>query len=46
MLQAAGLAIGYRPKPVIAAAIRNRLDHADLRAALFAQGYPSDAFVE
>lgn len=39
MLRAAGLAIGYRPKPVVAAAIANQVRHADLRAALFAQGY-------
>jgi phosphoserine phosphatase len=39
MLQAAGLGIGYRPKPVLAQAVANRLDHADLRGLLYAQGY-------
>lgn len=39
MLREAGLAVGYRPKPVLADAIPNRLEHADLRALLFAQGY-------
>jgi phosphoserine phosphatase len=39
MLQAAGLGVAYRAKPVVAAAARARVDHADLRALLFAQGY-------
>jgi phosphoserine phosphatase len=45
MLQAAGLGIGYRPKPVVAASIRNRLDFCGLRGVLFAQGYAARAFV-
>jgi phosphoserine phosphatase len=45
MLQAAGLGIGYRPKPVVAAAIANRLDFCGLRGVLFAQGYPARVFV-
>ncbi len=44
MLRAAGLAIGYRPKPVVGAEIANRIDHADLRAVLFAQGYRATEF--
>lgn len=39
MLGAAGLGIAYRAKPIVAAAARARVDHADLRALLFAQGY-------
>ena len=39
MLGAAGLGVAYRAKPVVAAAARARVDHADLRALLFAQGY-------
>lgn len=39
MLQAAGLGVAFRAKPVVAAAVRARVDHADLRALLFAQGY-------
>ncbi|GGC55400.1 phosphoserine phosphatase SerB [Siccirubricoccus deserti] len=39
MLQAAGLGVAFRAKPVVAAAARARVDHADLRALLFAQGY-------
>lgn len=42
MLQAAGLGVAFRAKPVVAAAVRARVDHADLRALLFAQGYRAD----
>ena len=44
MLRAAGLGIAYRAKPVVTREIANRVDHADLRALLFAQGYPAAAF--
>ncbi len=39
MLREAGLGIGFRPKPVVAEVIPARIQHAGLRAALFAQGY-------
>jgi len=39
MLGAAGLGVAYRAKPVVATAARARLDHADLRGVLFAQGF-------
>jgi phosphoserine phosphatase len=39
MLQAAGLGIAYHAKPVVAEAAAARVDHADLTALLFAQGY-------
>ena len=39
MLQAAGLGVAFRAKPAVAAAARWRIDHADLRALLYAQGY-------
>jgi phosphoserine phosphatase len=39
MLQAAGLGIAFRAKPAVAAAARWRLDHTDLTALLYAQGY-------
>ena len=39
MLRAAGLGVAFRAKPIVAAAARARVDHADLRALLFAQGY-------
>ena len=39
MIEAAGLGIAYRAKPVVAAAARARIDHADLTAVLYFQGY-------
>jgi phosphoserine phosphatase len=44
MLLAAGLGVAFHAKPIVAAAARARVDHADLRALLFAQGYPASAF--
>jgi phosphoserine phosphatase len=46
MLAAAGLGIGFRPKPIVAAAVANRIRHGDLTAALYLQGYRRTAFVE
>lgn len=45
MLAAAGLGVAYHAKPVVAAAARVRVDHTDLRALLFAQGYRAAEFV-
>ncbi|WP_149537838.1 phosphoserine phosphatase SerB [Siccirubricoccus phaeus] len=39
MIQAAGLGVAFRAKPVVAAAARARVDHTDLRTLLFFQGY-------
>jgi phosphoserine phosphatase len=39
MLQEAGLGVAFRAKPAVAAASRWRIDHADLTALLYAQGY-------
>ena len=39
MLQAAGLGIGYNPKPPVRGAVANCIIHGDLTAALYAQGY-------
>lgn len=39
MLRAAGLGIAYRAKPATAAAAAARIEHNDLTALLFAQGY-------
>lgn len=39
MLQAAGLGVAYHAKPSVAAQARARIDHADLTALLYAQGY-------
>jgi phosphoserine phosphatase len=44
MLRAAGLGVAFRAKPIVAAEARARIDHADLRALLFAQGYRSSEF--
>ena len=45
MLQAAGLGIAYHAKPIVAAAARAQVRHANLRALLFAQGYRVAEFV-
>ena len=39
MLRAAGLGIAFHAKPIVAAEARARVDHGNLRAVLFAQGY-------
>ena len=39
MLETAGLGIAFHAKPAVAAALRWRIDHADLTGVLFAQGY-------
>jgi phosphoserine phosphatase len=39
MLREAGLGIAFRAKPVVAAEVSARVNHANLRALLFAQGY-------
>ena len=44
MLRAAGLGVAFRAKPIVAAEARARVDHADLRALLFAQGYCASEF--
>lgn len=45
MLLAAGMGIAYHAKPAVRAAARACINHADLRAALYAQGYRKDEFV-
>jgi phosphoserine phosphatase len=42
MLQAAGLGVAFRAKPSVAAAARVRIDHADLTALLWIQGYTEE----
>ena len=39
MIRAAGLGIAYKAKPIVAAETRARIEHTDLRTALFFQGY-------
>jgi phosphoserine phosphatase len=44
MLAAAGLGVAFHAKPIVARAARASVEHADLRALLFAQGYRAAAF--
>lgn len=44
MLQASGLGIAYHAKPAVRAAAAACIDHCDLRAALYAQGYKKNEF--
>ena len=46
MIRAAGLGVAYRAKPVVAAEAHARLDHADLTALLYFQGYRAEDFVD
>ena len=46
MLGEAGLGIAYRAKPAVAAAAQARIDHADLTALLYAQGFHRSEFAE
>jgi phosphoserine phosphatase len=45
MLEAAGLGVAYRAKPAVAAAAQARVEHGDLTALLFAQGFRAEEFV-
>jgi phosphoserine phosphatase len=45
MINAAGLGIAYRAKPLVAAEARARIEHTTLETALFYQGYRRDEFV-
>ncbi|MBV9785539.1 MAG: phosphoserine phosphatase SerB [Acidisphaera sp.] len=44
MIREAGLGVAYHAKPIVAGEARARIDHADLRALLFLQGYPAATF--
>jgi phosphoserine phosphatase len=44
MIEAAGLGIAYHGKPAVAARAPARIDHADLAALLYVQGYRGDEF--
>jgi len=46
MLREAGLGIAFHAKPVVAAEARARIDHGDLTALLYAQGYRDEDIVE
>jgi len=45
MLGEAGLGVGFRAKPAVAAAARVRVEHGDLTALLYLQGYAAAEFV-
>ncbi|GAB0116987.1 phosphoserine phosphatase SerB [Acidisoma sp. 7E03] len=44
MLAVAGLGVAYHAKSIVAREARARVDHGNLRALLFAQGYPASSF--
>jgi phosphoserine phosphatase len=46
MILEAGLGIAYHAKPKVAAGAPARIDHGDLTALLYVQGYRKDEFVE
>jgi len=46
MIQEAGLGVAFRAKPAVAAAADARIDHADLIALLYAQGYSRSTWME
>jgi phosphoserine phosphatase len=46
MIGDAGLGVAFRAKPVVAEAAAARIDHGDLTALLYAQGYRRQEFVE
>lgn len=45
MIQQAGLGVAYHAKPAVAAAAAARIDHGDLTALLYMQGYRQEEFV-
>jgi phosphoserine phosphatase len=45
MIEAAGLGVAYRAKPIVAAQADAKVDHADLTALLYFQGYTAAQFV-
>lgn len=44
MIEAAGLGVAYRAKPIVAARAHAKVDHADLTALLYFQGYKASEF--
>ncbi len=45
MIENAGLGVAYHAKPAVAATATARIDHGDLTALLYAQGYRREEFV-
>jgi phosphoserine phosphatase len=46
MIGEAGLGVAYHAKPAVAAAAAARIDHGDLTALLYAQGYRREEFAD
>ena len=46
MIQEAGLGVAYHAKPAVAEAAHARIEHGDLTALLYLQGYKKEEFVE
>ncbi len=46
MVRAAGLGVAWRAKPILAAGAPVRIDHGDLTALLYLQGYRASEFVD
>jgi phosphoserine phosphatase len=46
MIEQAGLGVAYHAKPAVAAAAGARIDHGDLTALLYAQGYKRSEFID
>jgi phosphoserine phosphatase len=46
MIEAAGLGVAYHAKPKVADVAHARIDHGDLTALLYAQGYAREEFVD
>lgn len=44
MIEAAGLGVAWRAKPIVAARADARVDHGDLTSVLYFQGYGADTF--
>ena len=44
MIEAAGLGVAWRAKPIVAARADARIDHTDLTSLLYFQGYGADQF--
>jgi phosphoserine phosphatase len=44
MIEVAGLGVAYRAKPVVAEKAHAKVDHADLTALLYFQGYRAEDF--
>jgi phosphoserine phosphatase len=45
MIKAAGLGVAFRAKPIVSAEARARINHGDLTALLYLQGYREEDFV-